>query len=124
MSKKKNELKEITHEVIAGHLQIVELGYKQLLSTAQGRALAYSIIADCGIFQADPLDEKVIMFNAGKRNMGLKLLADIEFYDPEAMLKMIQEDANRKKEIAIYERTNNRDANTGSEPNTYPDALV
>lgn len=96
------ELDRAKEEIIERHEKIVDLGWKYMLEREEGRALLFHLIGKCGVYGADALEPNLMFFNAGMRNIGLYLLGEAEFHDSEAFLKMIQEDTNRKKEIAAY----------------------
>jgi len=64
---------------------------REVLNTKRGRRFYWSILEFCGIFKTSNSDQHQIFFNEGMRNVGLKLLADVNEAAPEAYLLMLRE---------------------------------
>jgi hypothetical protein len=87
------------------HLQ--KLRYRQdksdiafILSHAEGRRFYWGLMKQCGIFKSSFTGNNTTFFNEGERNIGLKLLSDLNEIAPEAYVLMIKEDNLEKaKEI-------------------------
>jgi len=62
-----------------------------ILQTLQGRRLIWRYLALCGVFRTSFTGNSHTFFNEGERNIGLKLLADVNEADPESYLKMMKE---------------------------------
>ncbi len=91
---------------------VIQAGLRYLLANEDARAWYFSLIAKSGVYNASPLDDKVMYFDAGKRNMGLQLIAAANDIDPMLYIQMITEASNRKKEIDYHER--NTSEHTGT----------
>lgn len=67
-----------------------------ILSTAQGRRVIWRYLEACGVFQISFNHSGAITsFNEGMRNIGLKLLTDINDAAPEAYVTMLKEKETR-----------------------------
>lgn len=64
---------------------------REVLSTRRGRRFYWELLEFCGIFKTSNSDQFQIFFNEGMRNVGLKLLADVNEASPEAYLLMLRE---------------------------------
>lgn len=62
-----------------------------VLSTIQGRRFYWNLLKECGIFQSSFTGNNTTFFNEGQRNIGLKMLNDLNEVSPESYLKMIEE---------------------------------
>lgn len=62
-----------------------------VLSTKQGRRFVWKYLEFCGVFRSTWEASARIHFNEGMRNVGLKLLADVNNAQPEAYLQMMRE---------------------------------
>lgn len=63
-----------------------------LLSTRPGRRFVWSLMADCGIFRSSfDNSGSVTAFNEGRREIGLRVLADVNEAAPEQYLVMLRE---------------------------------
>lgn len=63
-----------------------------LLSTRPGRRFIWGLMSDCGIFRSSfDNSGSVTAFNEGQRNVGLKVLADVNEAGPEQYLVMLRE---------------------------------
>lgn len=65
---------------------------KDVLEIRSGRNFIWKILINCHIFSTtfNP-DTQQMAFNEGQRNVGLRLLADINKHSPKAYLKMLEE---------------------------------
>jgi hypothetical protein len=70
-------------------LQIDDM--KFILSTPQGRRLVWRYLEFCGIFRSIWHPSAEIHFNEGMRNVGLRLITDIEEANPDALVLMMKE---------------------------------
>lgn len=79
--KKAKNLEEVRRDTLKG-----------FLSTAEGRAWFYGLLADCGVFR-NPFtqDPAVTSFNCGEMNVGQKVLAAVVDASPDAYLQMLKE---------------------------------
>lgn len=64
---------------------------REVLQTPCGRRFIWRYLVDCGVFRTSFTGNSHTYFNEGMRNVGLKLLADINEAAPEAYLQMIKE---------------------------------
>lgn len=62
-----------------------------LLSTIQGRRFVWRQLSECGVFKSSFTGNSTTFFNEGRRDVGLKLMADVMESKPEAYLQMAQE---------------------------------
>lgn len=69
-------------------------GFGQLLETKQGRAWAWWLLGQCGVFRTSFTGNSTTFFNEGKRDIGLLLLGDITREFPDAYMTMTKENAN------------------------------
>jgi len=68
---------------------------KDLLATHFGKRILWRYLAFCKIFESSfTVDPNITSFNEGKRDVGLKMLADISEADPGAFVEMML--ANKK----------------------------
>lgn len=70
---------------------------KWILSTRQGRRFFWKLLTQCHVFETSFTGNSQTFFNEGERNVGLKLISDLNESDPDAYLKMLKEskgDAN------------------------------
>jgi hypothetical protein len=96
-------------ELIQREEKLIQHGLEQLISTAAGRAWAFHFLSQCGIYQVNSIEPQQLTFEAGKRNLGIKFLYEMESLDPDVYGKMRQEHNNRKKEIDNVRSTNTSD---------------
>lgn len=68
-----------------------------ILSTREGRRYLWELLAQCRVFQTIWEPSARIHFLEGQRNIGLKVLADINDADPTAYVTMLSES---KKEVS------------------------
>ena len=64
---------------------------REVLNNKRGRRFIWELLEFCGVFKTSLADEHVIFYNEGQRNVGLKLLADINEAAPEAYIVMLNE---------------------------------
>lgn len=64
---------------------------KWILSTPQGRRFMWRYLGECGVFKSSFVGQYQTFFNEGERNIGLKLLADVNDAHPEAYVLMMKE---------------------------------
>ncbi len=62
-----------------------------VLSTPQGRRFLWRLLGVCHVFKTSFTGNSTTFFNEGKRDIGLRLLADINEASPDSYLKMMQE---------------------------------
>jgi hypothetical protein len=62
-----------------------------LLDLPPARRFMWRFLEDCGVFRSSWDPTARIHFNEGRRDIGLKLLAEITEAAPEALLKMMNE---------------------------------
>jgi len=67
-----------------------------ILSSAQGRRFFWRYLGECGLFQSSFTGNSETFFREGQRNVGLKLMADLNESDPKMYSVMINE--NQKGE--------------------------
>lgn len=64
---------------------------KWILSDKRGRRFYWRLLADCGVFKSSMTGNSQTFFNEGMRNIGLKLLADLNDVEPDAYVLMLKE---------------------------------
>lgn len=64
---------------------------RSVLGTIQGRRLIWRYLKECRIFEVSFTGNSTTFFNEGMRNIGLKILSDINEADPGAYNKMLSE---------------------------------
>lgn len=64
---------------------------RQLLGMPWGRRFLWRYLSLCGVFQSSWEPSARIHFNEGRRDVGLRLWADITEADPEALIRMMLE---------------------------------
>ena len=62
-----------------------------VLSTRQGRRFVWRHMTNAGIFQSCFTGNSATFFNEGKRDVGLKLLAEVQEAGEELYLRMMKE---------------------------------
>ncbi|MBF8177814.1 Bbp19 family protein [Herminiimonas contaminans] len=62
-----------------------------VLSTKEGRRFYWKTLCDCGVFKSSFTGNSTTFFNEGKRDIGLKLLADLMEADAKKYLLMTEE---------------------------------
>jgi hypothetical protein len=71
-------------------------GIYNVMSTQEGRRYIKELIEYCGVFKTSYAVDNRIYYNEGIRNVGLKLIADINESCPELYVMMMEE---AKKEM-------------------------
>ena len=61
-----------------------------ILSTRSGRRFFWRLLAECGIFRSSFTGNNTTFFNEGRRDIGLKFLADSQEF-PDLYLRMMTE---------------------------------
>lgn len=64
---------------------------KDVMSTASGRRVIWSVIDTCGLFRAAYTGGDGTIFNEGMRNVALKLVAQLRAACPSEYLTMLEE---------------------------------
>ena len=64
---------------------------REVLNSRRGRRFMWELLDFCGVFKTSFADQHQIFYNEGQRNVGLKLLADVNEAAPEAYLLMLRE---------------------------------
>ena len=67
------------------------LDMRFILSTQQGRRFVWKNLTRAGIFQTSFTGNSTTFFNEGKRDIGLKMLADVMEASPDSYVAMIRE---------------------------------
>lgn len=62
-----------------------------VLGTPQGRRLFWRYLEECGVFRTSFTGNSTTFFNEGQRNIGLKIMADINDADPAFLAVMTKE---------------------------------
>src|SRR5687767_10645516 len=63
-----------------------------ILATLHGRRFIWRYLTECRVFETSfNNSESITYFNEGMRNIGLKLLADVNEASPDAYLQMLKE---------------------------------
>lgn len=74
--------------------------YKTVLGTEAGRAVMWDLLCQTGLFESSFSQSSLIYFNEGRRNVGLKLRADLELADESAVEQMEREARIRRRQDA------------------------
>jgi hypothetical protein len=64
---------------------------KVVLSTRAGRRFIWRHLTNAGIFQTTFTGNSATFFNEGRRDIGLKILAEVNAASPESYLQMMKE---------------------------------
>lgn len=64
---------------------------KMILKTEYGRRYIWKQLSRCGVFEISFTGNSTTFFNEGKRDIGLKMLADINEADDMALVLMMRE---------------------------------
>ncbi len=62
-----------------------------VLSSVQGRRFLWRLLGVCHVFKTSFTGNSTTFFNEGKRDIGLRVLGDINEASPDGYLKMMQE---------------------------------
>ena len=68
-----------------------------LMGDVRGRRFVWRYLSECGVFKTSFTGNSTTFFNEGARNMGLKLMADINDACPELYQVMVSEARVREK---------------------------
>lgn len=69
-----------------------EAGLKKLMETGDGRAWMWDLLSSCGVFHSSFASDGLVMaFNEGRRDIGLRLVAEINRMVPELYGRMVVE---------------------------------
>lgn len=88
--------------------------YKAILATPEGRFVMWDLLCATGLFESSFSQSSLIYFNEGRRNVGLKLRADLELADEQGVETMEREARTRKRQDA--EETDARHIAGAAEP--------
>lgn len=67
-----------------------------ILSDPRGRRFFWRYLGICGVFRQSFTGNSTTFFNEGERNVGLKLLSDLNDARPEAYIEMMKEAKNKE----------------------------
>lgn len=70
---------------------------RSVLAEKPGRRFVWRYLAECGVFKTSFTGSSETFFKEGMRNIGLKLLADINDASPESYMVMVKEDKELKE---------------------------
>ncbi|MEX0758019.1 MAG: hypothetical protein WD100_00440, partial [Tistlia sp.] len=79
-------------------------GLRYMLEDRRGRDWLWSLLEGCRIWASSYTGDQTTVFNEGMRNVGLRVLSELEAAAPEALVTMIME--NRSDER--HERESDR----------------
>lgn len=72
---------------------------KKMMFDPEGRMWMWDLLTLCGIFHSSfSIDALRCAFNEGRRDIGLRLLADINQLSPELYIRMVGENQAKEKE--------------------------
>jgi hypothetical protein len=73
--------------------------FRRFMSDPEGRMFMWDLLTLCGIFHSSfSVDAVRTAFNEGRRDIGLRLLADINQLSPELYIRMVGENQAKEKE--------------------------
>lgn len=70
--------------------------YRAVMNTPEGQRLLRHIVGHCGIYNQSFTGNSETFFREGKRNIGLKILKEVEVYVPDKMGDLLGMYANKK----------------------------
>jgi hypothetical protein len=74
-------------------------GFRKLMSDSEGRAWMWDLLTECGVFHSSfSKDALEIAFAEGRRDIGLRRLAEINRLDPNLYAKMAVENTKKNDE--------------------------
>lgn len=85
-----NQVREANLKVKYGREKELE-DIKYILASPQGRRFVWRYLEITGLFKTSFTGSSETFFLEGGRNIGLKILADVNEADPEGYLKMLKE---------------------------------
>ncbi len=73
--------------------------FRKFMSDPEGRMFMWDLLTLCGIFHSSfSIDALRCAFNEGRRDIGLRLLAEINQLSPELYIKMVAENQEKEKD--------------------------
>ena len=81
------------HQAKVRALQVKE-DFKWVVSTEQGRRFLWDLLAFTGVYRSSFTGNSTTFFNEGRRDVGLKLIGQLNEYAPEVYVTMLKENAN------------------------------
>ncbi len=73
--------------------------FRRFMSDPEGRMFMWDLLTLCGIFHSSfSIDALRCAFNEGRRDIGLRLLADINQLSPDLYMRMVGENQEKEKE--------------------------
>ena len=73
--------------------------FRKFMSDPEGRMWMWDLLTLCGIFHSSfSMDALRTAFNEGRRDIGLRLLADINQLSPDLYMRMVGENQEKEKE--------------------------
>lgn len=84
------QVKDAEYKVKSGRERDLE-DVMYILSSKQGRRFIWRYLTECGIFQTSFTGNSTTFFKEGERNVGLKLMTDINESSPDAYVLMMKE---------------------------------
>ena len=91
-----NQIKEARQKERFGREKELD-DLKFILATEQGRRFVWRYLEITGVYKTSFTGSSETYFLEGQRNIGLKLMADINDSDPEAYVKMIKQNKEIRK---------------------------
>lgn len=85
------QVKEAAQKVKYGREQELN-DVRSILATREGLRFMWRYLSECGIFKTSMTGSSQTFFLEGRRDIGLRLLTDVNEADPEAYFRMISED--------------------------------
>lgn len=89
------QVKDADYKVKRGRERELE-DVRYVLSSAQGRRFMWRYLNGCGLFESSFTGNSTTFFKEGERNVGLRLMADINDSNPDAYVSMIKENKENK----------------------------
>lgn len=72
--------------------------FAKVISNPEGRRVIWRYLEECGVFKTSFTGNSQTFFLEGQRNIGLKILADVNDTSPEAYVIMVKENRNIREE--------------------------
>lgn len=70
---------------------------RKVLRTEEGRRVFWRLLEWCGVYRSTWAPGQEIYFKAAKRDVGLKIITDMESADPRLYAEMLLEAAKKKQ---------------------------
>jgi len=67
-----------------------------ILAIPSGRRWVWRVLSDCGVFKSSFTGNSTTFFNEGRRDIGLRILADVMEANPDAYVQMAKEAQGEK----------------------------